>query len=409
MIKVRFIAVDDLLVDASKGGETSELEDSLKMTKKQKDLPTYGTRTIGIIMERNLEESLVLHEVSKDMAESEFDPSILLSMPNSPSQNGRPSSMKAQSVIPAHLVAEAISTLQGLDLRWSGPITPTEMQYVEQYVFAKYPQYCNGLVEDGLKMIDVDSLSNSDESFETVVTDNKQKSPRIVGNRESFSSSSTSGMADIDNTQLEASRLLDILTRKTSFLGNFVSIPEIQAQNRALKHCGLSEDEYLVLFMPNYKDAMMLIGESYPFFKGNYYLTIIAEESDYIREFASQRESKVISAPETWLDLRIKGSQLTQNFRRKCKHSPKGLFAYPADVNGTTRLSMHWISEAHRNSWHVLLDATTLVFSEGQRLPLALHRPDFVLCTVDNTHAHPSKITCLLVRKRSFDTTSSSP
>ncbi|KAK8310290.1 hypothetical protein V6Z11_D02G176300 [Gossypium hirsutum] len=337
-------------------------------------------------MERNLEESLVLHEVSKDMAESEFDPSILLSMPNSPSQNGRPSSMvikKAQSVIPAHLVAEAISTLQGLDLRWSGPITPTEMQYVEQYVFAKYPQYCNGLVEDGLKMIDVDSLSNSDESFETVVTDNKQKSPRIVGNRESFSSSSTSG--------------------------NFVSIPEIQAQNRALKHCGLSEDEYLVLFMPNYKDAMMLIGESYPFFKGNYYLTIIAEESDYIREFASQRESKVISAPETWLDLRIKGSQLSQNFRRKCKHSPKGLFAYPADVNGTTRLSMHWISEAHRNSWHVLLDATTLVFSEGQRLPLALHRPDFVLCTVDNTHAHPSKITCLLVRKRSFDTTSSSP
>ncbi|TYI94064.1 hypothetical protein E1A91_D02G177200v1 [Gossypium mustelinum] len=363
-------------------------------------------------MERNLEESLVLHEESKDMAESEFDPSILLSMPNSPSQNGRPSSMvikKAQSVIPAHLVAEAISTLQGLDLRWSGPITPTEMQYVEQYVFAKYPQYCNGLVEDGLKMIDVDSLSNSDESFETVVTDNKQKSPRIVGNRESFSSSSTSGMADIDNTQLEASRLLDILTRKTSFLGNFVSIPEIQAQNRALKHCGLSEDEYLVLFMPNYKDAMMLIGESYPFFKGNYYLTIIAEESDYIREFASQRESKVISAPETWLDLRIKGSQLSQNFRRKCKHSPKGLFAYPADVNGTTRLSMHWISEAHRNSWHVLLDATTLVFSEGQRLPLALHRPDFVLCTVDNTHAHPSKITCLLVRKRSFDTTSSSP
>ncbi|KAK8363211.1 hypothetical protein V6Z11_A03G150700 [Gossypium hirsutum] len=306
-------------------------------------------------------------------------------MPNSPSQNGRPSSMvikKAQSVIPAHLVAEAISTLQGLDLRWSGPITPTEMQYVEQYVFAKYPQYCNGLVEDGLKMIDVDSLSNNDESFETVA-DNKQKSPRIVGNRESFSSSATSG--------------------------NFVSIPEIQAQNRALKHCGLSEDEYLVLFMPNYKDAMMLIGESYPFFKGNYYLTIIAEESDYIREFASQRESKVISAPETWLDLRIKGSQLSQNFRRKCKHSPKGLFAYPADVSGTTRLSMHWISEAHRNSWHVLLDATPLVFSEGQRLPLALHQPDFVLCTVDNTHAHPSKITCLLVRKRSFDTTSSSP
>ncbi|KAK8655586.1 hypothetical protein V6N13_108160 [Hibiscus sabdariffa] len=349
-------------------------------------------------MDRNLEEE------SKDMAKSEFDQSNLLSMPDSPGQNGRPSSMvlkKAQSVIPSHLLAEAISTLQGLDLRWSGPITPTEMQYVEQYVFAKYPQYCNGLVED-------DNQSNSDESFETVA-DNKRKVPRVVGSREYFSSSSTAGMVDIDNTQLEPSRLFDILTRKTSFQGNFVSIPEIQAQNRALKHCGLSEDEYLVLFVPNYKDAMGLIGESYPFFKGNYYLTIIGEESDYIREFASQRESKVISAPETWLDLRIKGSQLSQNFRRKCKHSPKGLFAYPADVNESTRHSMHWISEAHRNSWHVLLDATRLVLGEGQRLPLALHGPDFVLCTVDNTHAQPSKITCLVVRKRSFDTTSCSP
>ncbi|XVF85269.1 hypothetical protein PTKIN_Ptkin17bG0104400 [Pterospermum kingtungense] len=351
-------------------------------------------------MERNIDQSPILHEETKDMAESEIDQSMLLSMPNSPGLNGRPSSMvikKSKSVIPAHLVAEAISTIQGLDLRWSGPITPSEMQYVQQYVFAKYPQYCNGVVEDGDK-IDLDNHSISDESSsETSMTDvDKRKSPRIVNG-------SMTGLSVLDNTQLEPSRLLDILSRKTSFQGNFISIPEIQAQNRALKHCGLSEDEYLVLFMHNYKDAMMLIGESYPFFRGNYYLTIITEESDHIREFAIRRESKVISAPETWLDLRIKGSQLSQNFRRKCKHSPKGLFSYPADVNGT-RYSMHWISEAHRNSWHVLLDATGLVFGE-ERLALALHRPDFVLCTLDNTHAQPSKITCLLVRKKSFDTT----
>ncbi|KAK6241847.1 hypothetical protein SCA6_007236 [Theobroma cacao] len=344
-------------------------------------------------MEGNIQQNLILLEESKVFAFSFY-------------------LEKAHSVIPAHLVAEAISTLQGLDLRWSGPITPSEMQYVKQYVFAKYPQYCNGLVEDGEK-IDLDNLNlsiNEESSVNETMTDDKRKSPRIVGSRECFSSSSsiTTSLSDIENTQLEPSKLLDILTRKTSFQGNFISIPEIQAQNRALKHCGLSEDEYLVLFMPNYKDAMMLIGESYPFFRGNYYLTIVTEESDYIREFATRRESKVISAPETWLDLRIKGSQLSQNFRRKCKHSPKGLFSYPADVNGT-RFSMHWISEAHRNSWHVLLDATGLVFGDGQeRLPLALHRPDFVLCTLDNTHAQPSKIICLLVRRTSFDTSSCS-
>lgn len=124
---------------------------------------------------------------------------------------------------------------------------------------------------------------------------------------------------------------------------------------------------------------MMLVGESYPFFRGNLYMTIINEEHDYIRAFAGYKDSKVISAPESWLDLRIKGSQLSQYFRRKSKNRPKGLFSYPANVNGTN-YSMHWVSEAHRSSWHVLLDATAIVMGED-RLNLTLHRPDFVLCS----------------------------
>ncbi|KAG4933071.1 hypothetical protein JHK84_047285 [Glycine max] len=135
----------------------------------------------------------------------------------------------------------------------------------------------------------------------------------------------------MDWTQLETSTLLDILNKKSSFPGSFISIPEIQAQNKVLKHCGLPDDEYLVLFTPSYKDAMMLVGESYPFVKGNYYMTNLGEEKDYIREFDSFKESKVILAPKTWLDLRIRWSQLSQNFRRKYQVSLKGLFAYEAD------------------------------------------------------------------------------
>jgi hypothetical protein len=315
--------------------------------------------------------------------------------------DGRPSSMvfeKAHTLIPAHIVAEAISTLRGLDLRWSGPITPSEMQYVQQYVLAKYPQYA-GLAEgDG---VDLSSLCISEESSESAL-DEKRKSPK-GSVREASSPSSGSNLPDLEKIQLEPSRLLDILTKKASFTGSFISIPEIQARNKVLKHCGLLDEDYLVLFTPNYKDATMLVGESYPFFKGNFYMTIIDEDLDCVREFASYKESKVIPAPETWLDLRIKGSQLSQYFRRKCKYSPKGLFSYPATVNGD-RYSMHWVSEAHRNSWHVLLDATALVVGED-RLNLALHRPDFVLCSLNNTHASPSKITCLLVRKNSFDST----
>ena len=172
------------------------------------------------------------------------------------------------------------------------------------------------------------------------------------------------------------------------------------------------------------------MGESYPFFRSSYYMSILEEDGDCIRAFAAYKEAKVIAAPESWLDLRIKGSQLSQYFRRKSKHAPKGLFAYPAvspaaaaaspppsgggggarqqQQQQPARYSLHWVSEAHRNAWHVLLDATALAVGED-RLPLSLHRPDFVLCTLGDTvmrapAAAAARVTCLLVRRRSFDT-----
>ncbi|XP_027917582.1 uncharacterized protein LOC114176671 isoform X2 [Vigna unguiculata] len=304
---------------------------------------------------------------------------------------------KPHVVIPPHIIAEAISRIRDIDIRWSGPITQKEMEYVEQYVLAKYPEYA-GLIEGEGNGIDLSSFIINEEPSEGM-SDDRKKSPRGTFREPLFGSN----LPEMDRTQLEASRLLDILTKKSSFPGSFISIPEIQAQNKVLKHCGLPDHEYLVLFTPSYKDAMMLVGESYPFVRGNYYMTILREEEDYIREFASFKESKVILAPKTWLDLRIRGSQLSQNFRRKCKVSLKGLFAYEADVNGTN----HWVSEAHRNYWHVLLDASALVLGKD-RFCLGLHRPDFLVCCLDNTHSNPSRITCLLVRKKSFDTSNAS-
>lgn len=276
------------------------------------------------------------------------------------------------------------------------------MEYVEQYVLAKYPQYA-GLVEG--EKFDLSSICINDGSTDPVL-DDKKKSPK-GSSREPTTPSFGSNLPELDRTQLEPSRLLDILTTKSSFPGSFISIPEIQARNKVLKHCGLPDNEYLVLFTPNYIDSLKLVGESYPFFKGNTYMAIIGEEGeDCIKEYATFKESRVISAPESWLDLRIKGSQLSQYFRKKSKYKQKGLFSYPAVVKGT-HYSLHWVSEAHRNSWHVLLDATELVIGKDH-LNLVLHRPDFVLCSLDNKPANPSKITCLLVRKKSFDTTTAS-
>ncbi|KAF7838839.1 molybdenum cofactor sulfurase [Senna tora] len=310
-----------------------------------------------------------------------------------------PPKQKPHKVIPAHIIAEAISMIRDIDLRWSGPITQKEIEYVEQYVLAKYPEYA-GLIEgDGIDMSTF--VIHKEPSSSEPILEDRRKSPR-GSTTTTTNNNNNNNLPELDRTQLEPSRLLDILTKKSSFPGSFISIPEIQAQNKVLKHCGLPDDEYLVLFTPSHKDAMMLVGESYPFKKGSYYMTILEEAEDYIREFACFKESKVIVAPKTWLDLRIRGSQLSQNFRRKCKVSPKGMFSYPADVNGT----MHWVSEAHRNSWHVLLDASGLVVGRD-RLHLALHRPDFVVCSLENTNSSGSGITCLLVRKKSFDSSSS--
>lgn len=326
--------------------------------------------------------------------------------------------------IPAHIIAEAISTLHGLDLRWSGPITPSERQYVEQYVLAMYPQYSHGLIEDG--SCDKDDLystyySNGSTASSPEASGGERRRSSPVGSPSS-AGGARPDMVDM-MVRLEPSRLLDILTKKSSFPGSFISIPEIQARNRVLHHCGLTDDEYLVLFAPTPRDAMMLVGESYPFFRSSYYMSILEEDNDCIRAFAAYKEAKVIAAPESWLDLRIKGSQLSQYFRRKSKHAPKGLFAYPAVSPSSSsgaaqppaRYSLHWVSEAHRNAWHVLLDATALAVGED-RLPLSLHRPDFVLCTLGDTmrtrgieQQPAARVTCLLVRRRSFDTSLSQP
>ncbi|GJN13091.1 hypothetical protein PR202_ga31425 [Eleusine coracana subsp. coracana] len=356
-----------------------------------------------------------MHMENKVLLGGEFKDGICAAIPKTPSSTSRPNSMVVKKVcprqfIPPQIIAEAISTLHGLDLRWSGPITPSERQYVEQYVLAMYPQYSHGLIEDG--------SCDKDDLYSTYYSSSTTTSPEAGGERRRSSPSGSPASARpemVHAVRLEPSRLLDILTKKSSLTGSFISIPEIQAWNRVLRHCGLTDEEYLVLFAPTPRDAMMLVGQSYPFFRSSYYMSNLEEGSDCIRAFAAYKEAKVIAAPESWLDLRIKGSQLSQYFRRKSKNSPKGLFAYPAispassfDGRGAAaRYSMHWVSEAHRNAWHVLLDATALTVGED-RLLLSLHRPDFVLCTLRDTtrgqQPEASRVTCLLVRRRSFDT-----
>ncbi|RWR79995.1 hypothetical protein CKAN_00860000 [Cinnamomum micranthum f. kanehirae] len=308
---------------------------------------------------------------------------------------------RSRTVIPSHILAEAIPTLGQLGFRWSRPSTPGEVLYAEEYIVAKYPQYQNGIIEDMVNT-GLSTPSPNDESGETNA-DHKSKSRSPTFFNSIFFGGR--GHFTLNKIILMTSKLLDILQRRSSHPdSSFKSVPEILAQNHILKQFELTEDEYLVIFTPSYKDAMMLVGESYPFDKHSCYMTAINSRRDYIREFANLKQSVVIPVPNSWFDLRIKGSQLSSCFRTKCKHSLNRLFSYPADVVGTA-YTLQWVSEARRNSWSVLLDVSGMVTGED-RLNLSLHRPDFVLCDFDDANFHPSKISCLLVRRNSFETSS---
>ncbi|KAJ7536920.1 hypothetical protein O6H91_12G088200 [Diphasiastrum complanatum] len=318
--------------------------------------------------------------------------------------------------LPPHILAEAIASLRGLDLRWSSPITPSEMRYVEQYVKARYPEYYGRSQREekssSLQFLKDDLEYSEDSCCSTPgaqLDDTKKRSPVTGSPRSSKNGSPRSSLSGSKENsaflpqkmQLEPSRLVEIVTKKFNNSDNLISIPEIHVRNRVLRHCGVTEEDYVVIFTTGLKEAMMLVGESYPFFRYNYYMTVLDEETDFIREFASFKEAKVVPAPVSWLDLRIAGSQLSQNFRKKSKHNPKGLFAYPAQIGGT-RITLHWVSEAQRNLWNVLLDGSTLVLCEDQ-LNLTLHKPDYVLCTLSKVVGHPTSMTCLLVRRSSFE------
>ncbi|KAJ7549462.1 hypothetical protein O6H91_07G054000 [Diphasiastrum complanatum] len=282
------------------------------------------------------------------------------------------------------------------------------MRYVEQYVKARYPEYFEGHagLKDNALSSNLPSLKEDQEfmddggSSKSSQAEDAKKRVLNGGSNKDLSVCFGNSQCGLKVIQLEPSRLSDILTRKSTFSDSLISIPEIHSRNRVLKHCRVTEEDYVVLFTTGTRQAMMLVGESYPFFKYNFYMTVLTEETDPIREFASFKEAKVVSAPGSWLDLRIAGSQLSQHFRKKGKHSPKGLFAYPANI-GHTRNSLHWVSEGQRNCWHVLLDASSLLLCEDE-LNLHLHKPDYVICTLAKVMGHPNSITCLLVRRSSF-------
>eukprot|EP00271_Cylindrocystis_brebissonii_P003288 TRINITY_DN1409_c0_g1_i1.p1 TRINITY_DN1409_c0_g1~~TRINITY_DN1409_c0_g1_i1.p1 ORF type:complete len:379 (-),score=58.79 TRINITY_DN1409_c0_g1_i1:1011-2147(-) len=337
------------------------------------------------------------------------------------------------SQFPPHLVAEAMNAMRDtaqdatpMDVRWSAPISSDEMQYVEDYVKSRYPQiYMERVVGMNLPRVseeeDVDPQTGSPRGGSPSVRDALEKQRQISDQTRRTSMrgngppqkgasggqhwlgrwapSGTSLAEEPGLAQLNPSRLAEIMSDKTASMDASMSVTEIHARNRVLQRCGVDHAEYHIVFTATSQEALMLVAEAYPFHRHNVYMTALDDGADSIREFASFKEGKVIVAPIVWLDLRIAGSQLSTNFRRKSKSNPKGLFAYPVQAGGLKN-SLHWVSEAQRNLWHVLLDASELVL-DADSFDLGQHKPDYLVCVSPKIVGYPKRVTCLLIRRAS--------
>jgi len=173
------------------------------------------------------------------------------------------------------------------------------------------------------------------------------------------------------------------------------------AREYVLKFFNADPDEYLVIFTQNASGALKFVGESYPFPNGRYLLTFDNHNSvNGIREFAHARSAEVTYIPVALPDMRVDASQLDRELARPSKRG-NNLFAYPAQSNfSSVQHPLEWIEKAHKQGWHVLLDAAAFV--PTNKLDLSQVKPDFVPISFYKMFGYPTGLGALIARKEAL-------
>ncbi len=160
-----------------------------------------------------------------------------------------------------------------------------------------------------------------------------------------------------------------------------------------------SPDDYVVIFTPNASGALKLVGESYPFAPGGYYMLTFDNHNSVngIREFAQARGASITYVPLVTPDLRI-DRELLADYLERAQPDHHNLFAYPAQSNFSgVQHPLELIAEAQVRGWDVLLDCAA--FAPTNRLDLGRWVPDFVCLSFYKIFGYPTGVGCLLARK----------
>lgn len=159
------------------------------------------------------------------------------------------------------------------------------------------------------------------------------------------------------------------------------------------------EDEYVVIFTANTSGALKLVGESYPFEKGDHYLLTYDNHNSVngIREYARASGAEVTYLPVRASDMRL-DEESTRHHLDMAKPGRNNLFAYPAQSNFTgVQHAKSWAEEAKAKGWDVLLDCAAYV--PTNRLDLSEVKPDFVPLSFYKIFGYPTGVGALIARR----------
>jgi molybdenum cofactor sulfurtransferase len=172
-----------------------------------------------------------------------------------------------------------------------------------------------------------------------------------------------------------------------------------RARAYVLEFFNASPDEYVAIFTPNATGALRLVGEAYPFHRGDRFLLTFDNHNSVngIREFARARGADTTYVPSVAPDLRVDASLLPR-YLTETTGDHHNLFAYPAQSNFSgVQHPLEWIEQAHEHGWDVLLDAAAYV--PTNRLDLGRWHPDFVALSFYKMFGWPTGVGCLIARR----------
>ncbi len=176
-----------------------------------------------------------------------------------------------------------------------------------------------------------------------------------------------------------------------------------RCRHRILSFFNASPDEYVPVLTANATHALKLVGEGYPFCKGDILLLSFDNHNSVngIREYDRIHGAVTKYVPVMPPDMRILDCVL-ERYLVESPRTCNRLFAYPAQSNFSgVQHPLEWIDRAHESGWDVLLDAAAFV--PTNRLDLGRHHPDYVAVSFYKMFGYPTGVGALIARREALE------